>query len=305
MVCHYMKWIESENLNKSHWDNLVLQNKGFIFNFSWYLDALADNWGVLFVNKNLSKGIAIPYTQKLNQKIVSPPYFFRASNWIGHFSENEKTAVFNFIQAQFNGDFFIHEDKNETSQLFYQTIEPKQHFEKDYHKLANRMLKKANANNVTYGDHFNKHFFINLSKQELGKKVAMWHTNAVNNFSNLIDALIQQNCFNYIEIKHNNQPAGGLIIMPTKERHIYLKGVCTPEVKKLGGMYGAMDKAINFAMQNNADFDFGGSRINGVAKFNRNLGGIDQFYEQIEWNKHPFWFNGLKKIRNRWKEKKK
>lgn len=300
-----MEWIENNVLDKKYWDKLVLQNKGLIFNYSWYLDALTENWGVLYFDSNQKKGIAIPYTQKIGQKIVVPPFFFRASSWIGNVTDNDKKSVLNFIQEKFQGDSFVYEEQASSSSLFYQAIQANKNHQADYHKLAKRMLKKANENNITFGNHFDKSYFIQLVQQEIGKKVAMWNTNAVDGFSKLIDSLIQHKCFYFIEILHNNVGVGGLIIMQTEGVYTYLKGVCTPEAKKMGGMYGAMDKAINFAMQNNAKFDFGGSRVDGVANFNRKLGGIDQFYSQIEWNKHPIWFNTLKKFRNKWKKQTK
>jgi hypothetical protein len=167
------------------------------------------------------------------------------------------------------------------------------------------MLAKAKKNAITFDNKFEKSFFLKLVVEELGKKVEMWNTTAVDKFSALIDALIQHNYFYFIEIKHNNKTAGGLIIMQLENRHVYLKGVCTPEVKKLGGMYAAMDKAISHAMEKNAIFDFGGSRIEGVARFNHNLGGENQFYTYTSWNEHPFWFKTLKKIRNTWKKQAK
>ena len=50
-------------------------------------------------------------------------------------------------------------------------------------------------------------------------------------------------------------------------------------------------------------FDFGGSRVEGVRRFNVNLGGKDSFYSSIEWNNAPFWFNWLKKMQGIWKKR--
>jgi len=300
-----MEWIERKNVDKNNWDTLVSQNNALIFNYSWYLDAVSDNWGILFTDSKKTKGIAASFTEKLGQKIVAPPYFHRASSWVGNWSNQEKENALNFISTQFKGGDFAFEKELETGKYYHQIIQPYAKQKEAYHTQAKRMLAKASKNEITCDNHFDKTYFLKLAVEELGKKVEMWNTVAVNKFSTLIEALIQNNCFQFIEIKHNNKTAGGLIIMQLENRHIYLKGVCTPEVKKLGGMYAAMDTAISHAMEKNAIFDFGGSRVEGVARFNHNLGGINQFYAYTSWNEYPFWFKTLKKIRNTWKKQAK
>ena len=298
-----MEWIENKNLDKKNWDTLVTHNNAFIFDYSWYLDAVTDNWGVLFIDDNKSKGIAVSFTEKLGQKIVAPSYFHRASSWIGNWSNQEKQEALKFISSLFKGGNLAFEDTEINQEnYYYQIIQPSTNYEEAYHTQAKRMLSKAHKSVITLDNQFDKSFFLKLVIQELGKKVEMWNTAAVDKFSSLIDALIQNNSFHFIEIKHNNKTAGGLIIMQLDNRHIYLKGVCIPEVKKLGGMYAAMDRAISYAMEKNAIFDFGGSRVEGVARFNNNLGGINQFYAYKSWNEYPFWFKTLKKIRNTWKK---
>ncbi|MGY8927293.1 MAG: hypothetical protein ACKVJC_08360, partial [Flavobacteriales bacterium] len=75
-----------------------------------------------------------------------------------------------------------------------------------------------------------------------------------------------------------------------------LKGTVTEEVKKNGGMYLALNSAIETADSNNKVFDFGGSRISGVKKFNSNLGGEDISYYFLEENKAPLWHKVISKI---------
>lgn len=301
-----MKWITQDNLDKSLWDDLVRAHRSLLFNYSWYLDSLANDWGVLFTDETQKKGIAIAFTCKLNQASVYPPFFHRCSSWVGNWTEQEQYEAIVFLKNQFNGGILaVDSAKNPPNNPIYQKIELAKHFRENYHTQAQRMLKKANNNQIKLSNHFDKQLFVQLLVNELGSKDDVWHTEAVLKFENLIDALMQHNQFNFIEIQHNNKSVGGLIIMQDAQYHIYLKGACTAEVKKLGGMYLAMDKAIETAMQNNSTFDFGGSRIEGVARFNRNMGGQDTDYTIISWNNHPIWYNTIKKIRHSWKKNKK
>jgi hypothetical protein len=105
-----MEWIENSNIDKQKWDALVTQNNALIFNYSWYLDAVADNWGVIFIDTSKTKGIAVSFTQKLGQKLITPAYFHRASDWIGNWTKLEKETALKFISTQFKGGDFAFED---------------------------------------------------------------------------------------------------------------------------------------------------------------------------------------------------
>jgi hypothetical protein len=281
---------------------LVTLHEGLVFNYAWYLDALNCKWGVLFTDEHKQKGIAVPYTTHLGISAASIPYFFRSASWIGHFQKNEKKTVLQNIQTMFKGTHFNFADFNcEGSALRYQQILPQSDFFDHYNTLCKRMIKKACKNAITLGNEWDKTYFLDLLTKNLSKKVKMWGGPAMHNFEKLVLSLQANNCFHFVEIKHNNLPAGGLIIMQTAKRHIYLKGICEESVKKDGGMYLAMNKAIERAMKANVVFDFGGSRVDSVAQFNHHFGADDCYYNELNWNKLPIWFNVLKQIKNKWR----
>ena len=59
----------------------------------------------------------------------------------------------------------------------------------------------------------------------------------------------------------------------------------------------ALNSAIEYAKENNLKFDFGGSNIEGVKRFNYNLGGIDEVYFMHIQNNGPAWFKLAKRLK--------
>ena len=92
------------------------------------------------------------------------------------------------------------------------------------------------------------------------------------------------------------QQGGGIVCLENESQIFYLKGTVAEKVKKNGGMYLALNSAIESADDNGKLFDFGGSRISGVKKFNNNLGGEDVSYYFLEENKGPLWHKLISKI---------
>jgi hypothetical protein len=98
----------------------------------------------------------------------------------------------------------------------------------------------------------------------------------------------------------DDTPRGGVVCIESKDALLYLKGAVDEEAKKNGGMYLSIKAAIDYAKDKNLNFDFGGSRIEGVKKFNHNLGGQDAVYHAYEINKAPFWFNLARTVKKKW-----
>ena len=96
---------------------------------------------------------------------------------------------------------------------------------------------------------------------------------------------------------------GGVWTLETDSTVLYLKGTTTEEAKKSGGMYKLMLTAIEDAGSKGKVFDFGGSNVESVRRFNLNFGAEDVVYSQLSWNNAPFWWRIVKTIRDKWIKK--
>ena len=139
-----MKWITQDNLDKSHWDDLVSAHRSLLFNYSWYLDSLANDWGVLFTDESQKKGIAIAFTCKLNQASVYPPFFHRHSSWVGNWTEQEQHEAIVFLKNQFNGGILaVDSAKNQPNNPIYQKNRTSETFQRKLPHASTAYVKKS------------------------------------------------------------------------------------------------------------------------------------------------------------------
>lgn len=293
-----MNIIERQHIDIDRWDQLVSRTEeASVFSYSWYLDATAENWSVL-VNDDYSQGIALPYSIRLGVKTLYTPIFVRYIEWLG---ENlEFTIIQKAIKAQFsNIEVSIKQPLlGENFQLFeHQAIESDS--ERKIGSQAKRSLKKAEKNSLEILQTTDYSGIDAIVKSELVGKYNGIDEVSIKALSNLFEAAQKENRISVYEIKEQ----GGIVCIEDKRSLLYLKGTVSQSCKEQGGMYACLDTAIKNAHSQRKLFDFGGSRIEGVKRFNHNLGGSDVKYYGYTFDKAPIWFKLARRIKNKWSKK--
>ncbi len=290
-----MELVLSKHIDKQQWDDLVARSGGTVFSRSAYLDATADNWAVLY-NKQRTGGIPCPYSVKLGVPTLYAPFFHRYIEWIGADQPSEEELL-KALQLHYPvADAQLHWPGLEATRK-HQTITQEQ-FQPN--QQAKRMLKKAARYEVETS--WNPVPLMELLHKELAPRVA-----AVNDHSlSLLEKLIQ--AFHAPEIRQlnlmeNGQWQGGIWLLFFGDRVLYLKGTVTNEAKDNGGMYRLMETAMQLTFAENAVFDFGGSNVEGVRRFNLHWGSSDVFYSHLSWNNAPLWWKSIKTLRSTWKKR--
>ena len=113
---------------------------------------------------------------------------------------------------------------------------------------------------------------------------------------NQLKELIQKAVIEKVLTVYQIPDVGGIVCLENKEQVFYLKGAVDAESKKNGGMYLAINSAICEALEKEKAFDFGGSKVDGVKRFNFNLGGSDSVYYNYSNSNYPWWYKALKRI---------
>ncbi len=295
-----MKFIESTHIDKKVWSELTTNHSIHFFSETNYLDAVAENWGA-YVKGNYEAVLVIPYRVKFGVKWAYLPLFYRSSEWIGNWTEKEKKEIKSRLLKDFKGGNIAFEESNvDATDFFYQVIHPNQEYRINYNKLAVRMLKKAENSELKQTNELHLDVFVKLIAKELKAKVGVWDEEGMAVFKNLVNNYAKDDKLKFYGVILHGELVGGIVTLVSNNRILYLKGTATIEAKKMGAVYMVMDAAINDAMQKKCTFDFGGSRVDGVARFNYNLGGTDVHYQNMVWDSFPFWFRLMKRLKNRW-----
>lgn len=289
-----MRFIQSYELNKSRWDQLA-ENHQTYYQLSWFLDLTAKKWCVL-VDESYSKGIALAYNEVLGKKIIYPTIYGRTSAFIGCTAVEIKNCCMQ-IEKEFQlGQLQLEERLLATSWneevRCYQLLE-----ELNYTSLAKRMLNKARKAAVEIKPVAWKEYFF-LIKEELAPKVKSIQGENLLRLENLLQKCAELKLLSCQGIFVEGKCCGVMYYVQEGQRMLYVKGAATSEIKKIGGMYLAMDEQIKLSLDLGLTFDFGGSSIEGIRRFFLAFGGQDKKYYCYTWDYGPWWFRLLRRIKS-------
>ena len=293
-----MNFVQRPNIDCEKWDSLVARtsNAG-IYNKSFFLDALADNW-CIYVDQDYSRGIAIPFTQKLKYKIVYTPNFLRSVNFLGAINQSFAIEILNKIKNEFQvGELSIEntEFTIEGENRVFQRID---FF--DSHNVntqSKRMLKKFTQSDFSITNQVNLDKINEFLETNLFQRLEGLNKSDLLVFRKLMNKLEEHKLlFKYAVYNSKNELKGCALFMQTDDKLTYIKGVATNDAMKEGAMYALLNYSINLAKENNLVFDFGGSNIDSVKQFYTNLGGRDVTYYRTKWGKLPVYYQIAKYI---------
>jgi len=292
-----VKIIEREHIDENKWNALVDRTPdASFFSHTWYLDATAEQWCAL-VNEDYSAGIALPFSKRLGVETLYTPIFVRYVEWLGQKQELESAAK--IIRERFTNMHISMRQKMlgvGYEEYVYQEIG--KNTERKIGSQAKRMFKKAEKNGLAIHQSTDYSSISKVVGAELKNKFAGIDKNSLLALDKLFAAGQNENVLKAFTIGEE----GGIVCFEKGDRILYLKGTVTHETKSNGGMYLALNTAIESALEQKKTFDFGGSRSEGVMRFNHNLGGEDVEYYSYKVDKTPFWFKFARRIRGTWKK---
>jgi len=293
-----VKLVYRNEIDLEKWDALVCSKAdAAVFSLSSYLDAVAENW-CIYVDEKYSKGIAVPFTIRLGVKICYTPKFITYLEWFGA-QKSDFSEVTTVLKGHFSQGFFsvLTAQESNSSDPFVCQVIPLDS-EIIYNSQANRMFSKFEKTQLKLQFLQEENTILKIIEQELPAKVASLDAKALDSLAVLLSALKKEGLLKTLAVTENGEVVGGLFLVDFNHSVLYLKGAFTKESKKNGAMYGAMKFFIEKTRSEGKLVDFGGSRVEGVKRFNANLGGSDRIYSYYEWNHAPIWFNWLKSLKN-------
>ena len=279
---------------KMKWDELVSSQNASVFSESVYLDATAENWAILY-SDDFKSGMACPYAVKGGLKILVTPFFSRFMEWVGEPVEEQELidqlkSEFPVADLQVGIGFSL-------NQRIYQKLDPGK---LKLNQQAKRSLNKAAEFQVNRKEDVSE--MMHLLRNELQNRIHGINERTLPILEKLVIAYKDKRLVQF-NLSSDTNWLGGIWILETGSTVLYLKGTTNEEAKKSGGMYKLMLHAIEYAHSNGKVFDFGGSNVESVRRFNLNFGAEDVVYSQISWNKAPFWWRTVKKLRDKWIKK--
>ena len=292
------KFIDSSKLAA-----LRTKHKGDPFCQSCYFNVVCDSFVALVLN-DYQGVLLVPYKKIGPWKWALTPLFYRYSQWLGSWSEFEKSRALELLVKHFQfGDLNLGKTDALEQAKFHQELDAKCYAIEQCNTQARRMIRKAEGQGIQFTAELKIDSFVHFLSIELSAKVDGMNSEALSRLKALLHELNSAHKLHFEGAILGGELVGGILIVEVAGRHLYLKGTATRDAKRVGVYYLLMHRAIMRAREAQVIFDFGGSGVDGVARFNRNFGAHDVTYSHFTWGKQPYLYKFLKRLRNLWKEK--
>ncbi len=272
-----IRYLSRKELNEAKYNACIQQALNTrIYAYSWYLDCVADNWGVL-VYKDYLAVMPLPWRTKYFVKYIYPPCW---TQQLGVFSseiisENLMQSFLTSIPNVFKKQTIYLNSANRLPQLQNKTnfILP---LNKPYQKLLNeyRKTRKRVINTKS------KDLLVKTAKYE--QVIAMFKENTAGDLGipesdfikleNLCAVLLKKQQLKVMATYKKNLLCAAAFFLIDNKRIVYLFSTTNKIGKALNAMSIIIDSVIKKHENSSCILDFEGSEVKGIAFFFKSFG---------------------------------
>lgn len=285
-----MQILPHNEIDVEKWNLLVSSNERGPFDYSWYLDAVTHYWYV-YVDEEYTKGFAFATAKRMGVENVTIAPFVREHQFYGIWTDEDIEHALQYVQMYFKGG--IHQT-NRLVQGKKRTCQIVRELKLDAH--AKRNIQKAIKSGISVRESNDFKNSFQLVVESLEKKMPEFNSSKQRVLKHLLQVMSDAGLLIVKEIIQEDTLVGALFFYRGKERDMYIKGGANDLGKKLGGMYLAMNQQIEETLKHGKIFDFDGSEVPGVKRFNDYFNAEEVSYYQVAWNKNPWWYNLIRNI---------
>lgn len=290
-----MEFLLRKDIDAQKWDARIesdsIEN---IFCYSWYLDAVAKNWGA-FVVGDYESIFPVPFSKNFSVKSLYQPSFTRELDIFG------STIQWEDLLLRFPKIFRSIHFRNKEAGIFSRYDERKHQFidltsDLKFSTNANRLIKKADER-FEYKLGKNPKGLMEIFVENVFNKIDSITNEDLGRLEQLMKNAMKHEKGELWEAYRNGSLVAGAFFLKDKSRITYLKGASTEDAKKAGVMYGLINLAIQEYHADYTMFDFGGSDVENVANFYKKFGATDRIYFNYNIDNLPKWYTTLHKLR--------
>ena len=301
-----IKYISYAEIDKEKWDNCIQHaSNGLIYAYSWYLDAMAENWDALVLN-DYETIMPLTWNKKYGIHYLYQPYFCAS---LGIFSKSKITSVttatflksipkrFRYIDIYLNhgnlfsvDGFLLTERINYTLSLHH----PYNEIAEQYRTNLKRNIKKAEQGNLKVVKNISLDEIISLAKETM-QRVSAISDEQLNRFKTVFAKAKNHQLAETLGIYNSNdQLLASAAFLFSHNRWYYILVGNHPNGKTLGASHYLIDRFIAAHVNTGAILDFEGSDIRNLAFFYSSFGATEERYPALRMNRLPKLLKWLK-----------
>lgn len=303
-----IKFIPHHELDKLRWDALITRSpQGHYGAFSFFLDCVAPAWNAL-VLKDYEAVMPLVTRRKYGIDYICIPFFI---NQLGVFTEEQALPVdlvdaflqvlptrYKFVELGLNAsnhtsryDFQVQERKSQYIDLThgYETIAA------GFSSNLQRNLKKALKQQLLIDNKASTREVTDLFKSSRGEALGHFTAKEYDLLDTVMNAL-QAKGMGFVRDCRtaDGQLLAAAFFAESHGRITYVKGGATEQGRELGAMHLIMDAVLREYAGKASTFDFDGSSVPSVERFNRNFTDSEYTFRIIKRNSLPWYLHWLK-----------
>jgi hypothetical protein len=301
-----IEYISHADIDKQKWDDCVQHaTNGLIYAYSWYLDAMADNWDALVLN-DYDAIMPLTWNKKYGVHYLFQPYFCAS---LGIFSKNQITPVvteaflkkipkrFRYIDIYLNyNNLFPVEGFQLTERLNFILSLNNSYAEiaEQYRTNLKRNIRKAEQSGLIAKQNIPVEDIISLAKETM-QRVSAISDEQLDRFKKLFSVAKEKQLAETLGIYNNNdQLLASAVFLHSHKRWYYILVGNHPNGKTLGASHYLIDRFIAIHAGTDTLLDFEGSDIRNLAFFYSSYGATEERYPALRMNRLPKLLKWLK-----------
>jgi hypothetical protein len=301
-----IKYLSNQDINKPKWDQCIATAfNGLIYSYSWYLDAVCDNWDAL-VFDDYKAVMPLPWKKKYGIKYLYTPFFMQQ---LGVFSKTEPDlellkSFLSAIPSQFKYiNLFFNAGNSNLAGLAHVLSRPNYilNLNKSYLDLAanyktncKRNLKKAQKNQLII-EETTPAKVIELYRNYYRHVSSSCSQSDYQRFEMLSNSLLKSGNTEVVAVKDKGILCAAALFFKYDSKIYYMMGASTEAGKQNGCFHFLMDHVIKKYADSSYIIDFEGSIIPSLAYFYQQFGAVKTPYFHYHQNRLPQLLRWLKR----------
>lgn len=299
-----LKLLKRKEIDVSRWDDLIEHSTAeTIYPYSWYLDAVSENWSALVVD-DYRFVMPVIWKKKAGMKYIYQPFY---TQQLGVFSKEYVDPAliqeilkilykkFRFAGMNFNVKNLVGEEKPFGVDDKSNYVLPLDRDYEDHYKMFTTNTKRNIKKSMEHPGRLVKNLpveqlvkikrendVIKRSKDEYGRLIKLFET------------IRTQDAGTIYAIRSDNKITAAAFFAFSKRRAIYLLSASGPDGKEQRGMFRIVDTFIRDHSGSGLILDFEGSNIPSVARFFSGFGAQPEIYQSVSFSRLPATLTKLK-----------
>lgn len=301
-----INYIPKNELDQQKWNDCIEQSgNGLIYSYSWYLDAMCDEWDALVMN-DYDAVMPLPHNRKYGIHYLYQPYFCAS---LGVFSRSALNAAlveafltkipkrYKYIDIYLNHqNLYSLPDFPMTERVNYTLLLNRQYtaIANDYRTNLKRNIKKAEQSGLHVKEDIELDEILALAGETM-QRVSSISNEEFNRFRNVYAAARKYQRAELMGIySAANELLASAVFLFSHNRWYYILVGNHPNGKTLGASHYLIDRFIHKHAGTNTLLDFEGSDIRNLAFFYSSYGAAEERYPALRMNRLPKLLKWLK-----------